>query len=254
MTELPDTVSLRGTKLVYSDKPTQIEPPPLSFAEQQAAEKKRVAKATADTPKPIDMPGNHFYGFSPQSEKIPDLSHLSPITSTTPMKFIFDTDLGSDVDDALALLTLLHLPTQDVDVLGIITTYGHVKLRSAVAAAILASTGRRSTVRIHATTTTTATTNIKPDGKKEDSKSTPTTTTITTTTTTTSVTAATSSTSTIPTPIIDGVSVPFFTPLHPVWHTGTYVPDVTFASTTPACVSSHLLLHAVYYTVARIGR
>lgn len=34
---------------------------------------------------------------------------------------IVDTDIGTDVDDALALLLLLHLPAVDVQLLGITT-------------------------------------------------------------------------------------------------------------------------------------
>lgn len=33
-----------------------------------------------------------------------------------PVRVIFDTDLGTDIDDALALLMLLHLPQEDVEV------------------------------------------------------------------------------------------------------------------------------------------
>lgn len=35
-----------------------------------------------------------------------------------PVKVIVDTDIGTDIDDVLALLMLLHLPASDVDLLG----------------------------------------------------------------------------------------------------------------------------------------
>ncbi len=69
-----------------------------------------------------------------------------------PVRVIFDTDIGTDgmkcvvcggdacdtltergragaVDDALALLMLLHLPKEDVELLGITTTYGYTQVR-----------------------------------------------------------------------------------------------------------------------------
>jgi purine nucleosidase len=52
-------------------------------------------------------------------------------------KLIVDTDIGSDIDDALALLLLLHL--KEIDFLGITTVYGNVELRGKIAQRILKS-------------------------------------------------------------------------------------------------------------------
>jgi purine nucleosidase len=46
-------------------------------------------------------------------------------------KVILDTDIGTDVDDALALAVLLG--SKDVDLMGITTVYGDVRLRSQIA-------------------------------------------------------------------------------------------------------------------------
>ena len=46
-------------------------------------------------------------------------------------KVILDTDIGTDVDDALALAVLLG--SQEVDLVGITTVYGDVRLRSQIA-------------------------------------------------------------------------------------------------------------------------
>jgi purine nucleosidase len=46
-------------------------------------------------------------------------------------KVILDTDLGTDVDDALALAVLLR--SKDVELIGITTVYGDVRLRSTIA-------------------------------------------------------------------------------------------------------------------------
>lgn len=51
------------------------------------------------------------------------------------MKLIFDTDIGSDIDDALALLLLLHTP--GIELLGVSTVYGHTELRAKVARRLL---------------------------------------------------------------------------------------------------------------------
>jgi len=49
---------------------------------------------------------------------------------------ILDTDIGSDIDDALALLLLLNQP--DVVIRGITTVYGKVGVRAAVRRCALA--------------------------------------------------------------------------------------------------------------------
>lgn len=50
---------------------------------------------------------------------------------------IFDTDIASDIDDSLALLSLLHLPETDYELLGITTVYGFTKIRTEVTKKIL---------------------------------------------------------------------------------------------------------------------
>lgn len=51
------------------------------------------------------------------------------------MKLVVDTDIGSDIDDALALLLLLHLA--DAELVGLTTVYGKVDLRARIARGIL---------------------------------------------------------------------------------------------------------------------
>lgn len=51
------------------------------------------------------------------------------------MKILFDTDIGSDIDDALALLLLLRLP--DIELVGVTTVYGDTATRAKVAKKIL---------------------------------------------------------------------------------------------------------------------
>ena len=51
------------------------------------------------------------------------------------MKILFDTDIGSDIDDALALLLLLRIP--DVELIGVTTVYGCTDIRAKVAKKIL---------------------------------------------------------------------------------------------------------------------
>ena len=55
------------------------------------------------------------------------------------MKILLDTDIGSDIDDALALLLLLHLP--DVEIVGVTTVYGDVDIRAKVVKKILDARG-----------------------------------------------------------------------------------------------------------------
>ncbi|MFX1253481.1 MAG: nucleoside hydrolase, partial [Promethearchaeota archaeon] len=57
------------------------------------------------------------------------------------MKRIFiDTDIGSDIDDALALLLALHLA--DVEILGINTVYGPTELRAKIAHKVVSAAGQ----------------------------------------------------------------------------------------------------------------
>ena len=51
------------------------------------------------------------------------------------MKLLLDTDIGTDVDDALALGVLLGSP--EVDMVGITTVYGHTRLRAQLASRLV---------------------------------------------------------------------------------------------------------------------
>ena len=46
-------------------------------------------------------------------------------------QLLLDTDIGTDVDDALALALLIAKP--DVDLVGVTTVHGHAPLRAAIA-------------------------------------------------------------------------------------------------------------------------
>jgi len=53
------------------------------------------------------------------------------VENGTPMKLLFDTDIGSDIDDAVALAYLLNQPS--VELLGITTVTGEARKRAALA-------------------------------------------------------------------------------------------------------------------------
>src|SRR3954469_3554736 len=54
-----------------------------------------------------------------------------------PIKVIFDTDIGDDVDDAFALALLVSRP--EVNLLGVTTAWGDTALRARLTARLLAS-------------------------------------------------------------------------------------------------------------------
>ena len=56
-------------------------------------------------------------------------------------QLILDTDIGTDVDDALALALLIAEP--DVDLVGVTTVHGHAPLRAAIARSLLDVSGKR---------------------------------------------------------------------------------------------------------------
>ena len=57
------------------------------------------------------------------------------------MKIIIDTDIGTDIDDVLALLCALKTPKEHLNILGITTNYHPTHLRARVAQEILNATG-----------------------------------------------------------------------------------------------------------------
>ncbi|MEV4020721.1 nucleoside hydrolase [Nonomuraea angiospora] len=64
--------------------------------------------------------------------------------SSSTMRVIFDTDIGSDVDDALALAVLLGSP--EVDLVGCTTVYGDTLLRARLAKRLVRLANRSLTV------------------------------------------------------------------------------------------------------------
>ncbi len=66
------------------------------------------------------------------------------MTARTPTHVVFDTDIGSDVDDALALAVLLGSP--EADLLGATTVYGDTLLRARLTKRLASLVGRSLTV------------------------------------------------------------------------------------------------------------
>ena len=58
----------------------------------------------------------------------------------SPTKLLFDTDIGSDIDDAVALAYLLMQPS--IDLLGITTVTGEARKRAALARRLLELAGQ----------------------------------------------------------------------------------------------------------------
>jgi len=102
----------------------------------------------------LDVPNTENYKFKNRkcnyySEKCEispeELSKINSIKKTKvtaieipikeyPVKVIIDTDIGTDLDDGLALLYALH--NEKIEILGITTNYGPTKLRSAIVSKI----------------------------------------------------------------------------------------------------------------------
>lgn len=57
------------------------------------------------------------------------------------LKIILDTDIGSDVDDAMALLFALHTP--ELDIKGVTTVYGDVHMRALIALRLIDLDGKK---------------------------------------------------------------------------------------------------------------
>src|SRR5437773_4443121 len=66
--------------------------------------------------------------------------------STEPLPLIFDTDIGSDIDDAIALAYLLKQPR--CDLLGITTVTGQPQVRAQLSDAVCRAFGRQE-VPVH---------------------------------------------------------------------------------------------------------
>jgi inosine-uridine nucleoside N-ribohydrolase len=65
---------------------------------------------------------------------------VAVLAAEKPVPIIFDTDIGTDVDDAYALVLAARSP--QIDLRGVTTLYGHVALRSALARKLLLLTGK----------------------------------------------------------------------------------------------------------------
>lgn len=62
-------------------------------------------------------------------------------TPTQPLKVILDTDIGDDIDDALALALILASP--ELELLGVTTVFSHTEARARQARSLLATAGGR---------------------------------------------------------------------------------------------------------------
>jgi purine nucleosidase len=65
---------------------------------------------------------------------------MNPLTTTSPATFVLDTDIGTDVDDLLALALILGSPELELE--AVCTVYGDVALRARIAARAFAVAGR----------------------------------------------------------------------------------------------------------------
>ncbi|TVQ25465.1 MAG: hypothetical protein EA382_06995, partial [Spirochaetaceae bacterium] len=57
-----------------------------------------------------------------------------------PLKVLFDTDIGADIDDEMTLIYLLNSP--EIDLRGVTTVYGDPFSRAEFARGLIASMGR----------------------------------------------------------------------------------------------------------------
>jgi inosine-uridine nucleoside N-ribohydrolase len=74
--------------------------------------------------------------------KNPESQEAKPITpAKRPVKLILDTDVGTDIDDVLALLMMLNIPKEDMDLVGVTTNYYPTLYRAYVAKKILKAGG-----------------------------------------------------------------------------------------------------------------
>jgi purine nucleosidase len=65
----------------------------------------------------------------------------SGVHSVSPRRILFDTDIGSDVDDAIALALILASP-KELELVAVTTVAGDAPLRARIAAGLLALAGR----------------------------------------------------------------------------------------------------------------
>jgi purine nucleosidase len=83
--------------------------------------------------------GDEIITIPDNKQKNINLDLLLSTQENEKTKIIFDTDIGSDIDDSLALLLLLHLPKEKYELLGITTVYGFSNIRAAVTQKIISA-------------------------------------------------------------------------------------------------------------------
>ncbi|GEM_PF-6601135 len=65
-----------------------------------------------------------------------------------PLKLLFDTDIGADIDDEMTLIYLLNSP--EIDLRGVTTVYGDPFSRAEFVRGLIASMGRGGMIPVHA--------------------------------------------------------------------------------------------------------
>ena len=114
-----------------STSPAAADVPPVAAA----------ASAASDSPVVMSAPTAAVSGGSAIVSDVQ--AKLNQLATGKPIKLIIDTDIGTDCDDVLALLTCLNMPAADVDLLGVTTCYHPTLLRKHVAQSILRAAGGR---------------------------------------------------------------------------------------------------------------
>jgi purine nucleosidase/pyrimidine-specific ribonucleoside hydrolase len=100
-------------------------------------------------PRRLDRPSLPLSGGHPPAARLycalpcpaPGCAAASPQGDTMPQKIILDTDIGDDIDDALALGLILASP--ELDLVGVTTVFKNTAARGRQARTVLATAGRR---------------------------------------------------------------------------------------------------------------
>ena len=129
---LPDySYRYAGRSMAYRQEQLEISPAEaVKIAESVSAARRDLSGAPP------------FHSHSVESGGLDE--RLAALVAGGPRKIILDTDIGTDIDDVLALLMALHMPSSDVELLGITTNYHPTRLRQAVAKAVVSAAAAAS--------------------------------------------------------------------------------------------------------------
>ena len=120
----------------YRTEQLEISPPEEAEIKRLIADANLNSTGTSETTTDC----NENVNKNVNNNNIDIMDQIISLSRIRPLKIIIDTDIGTDIDDVLTLLQLVHMSKEDVECIGITTNYRPTRLRKYIAEQILNAT------------------------------------------------------------------------------------------------------------------